>query len=570
MVAVLCGITAFAVQLLAGWPGWLSADSAAMLTQAETGAYTDAYSPSLSWAWSLLQPDRHGPLIPFLLQLELFWTGVVLAAIGVQPAARWTRFLPLLLLLNPVVWMVVVVSPAAAVLSLVTLSLGIAALAVRSYRRGSVRGARIALFGASVTAGVAAVGHPAMLPLVVLLVLALCLALLPRQLGARQRLDTTGKAVVITAVTGAVFALSLPLVAIGDVARTRAAEGSLALDAFHVDCASTWSTGSASGAPVSPPELWVDGAAPCADGSPGDYGVAWTGGQDPTGEQVLSVADWFGILGAHPGVVIGGRVQHVAAVLAQSFPWAPAVSGPELIAATGAEGAGAGVGEPNRGGALLALHATVTSFLPQQLGFWIVLVPLGVAVWVRSRHRQSGRRPLAMGAMLAVPSVWAVTMVLVSPTGAAAAAAPAATLAWLISLWVLAAAPLRVSSFAAWSRAEDTRPRPYPVRAAAVEPDAPAAAAVPAAGEPLPGAAVVAAADQRSRGPRRPARPAAKRPQPSLGPGPLASFLADHPDAQPGGGAADPGTSGHEQSEPVDLRDQQLSRAATAEADPKP
>ena len=79
-VVVASGVVGFGVQALAGWPGWLGADGLAMWSEAASGEISDGYPPMLTWLWSWLQPEARGPLLPFLLQLQVFWIGVTLAA----------------------------------------------------------------------------------------------------------------------------------------------------------------------------------------------------------------------------------------------------------------------------------------------------------------------------------------------------------------------------------------------------------------------------------------------------------------------------------------------------------
>ena len=269
VLIVVLGLVGFGIQAVIGWPGWMSADSIAQWAQAKSGAITDWYPPMMTWSWSLLRPETHGPLIPFLLQLELFWMGVTLAALALQPGPRWTRFLPLLMLLNPAAWGLLVVSAQAAVLSLLTLAFGVAALAVRAYRAGRLTGARVALWLAAVVAGAAVAGHRHMLLVSVLLVVVLCAALLPRPLGRRARLEIGAKAVILTVATGVLFAVSAPAVVIGDVVGTRVDESSFALDAYHVDCAAVWSTGTLAAEPVSAARPLAHASGAVRQGRPG-------------------------------------------------------------------------------------------------------------------------------------------------------------------------------------------------------------------------------------------------------------------------------------------------------------
>lgn len=441
-VVVVCGLAGFLVQLLAGWPGWLAPESIPLLTQATAGAPADAASPVLTWLWGLMGPSEHGPLIPFIWQLMVFWTGITFLALGLQPGARWTQFLPLVMLVNPLIWVVVQVSRDSAVLCLLTLAVGVASLAARSFRRGDRTGGTVALFYLACVAGFSIVGRASMLPLVEGLVIVIGLFVVGDALRGRARFEATAKAAGLTFVAGLVAVISLPMMVLGTVGGGRAAESVYALDAFHIDCADFWATGTATAEPVSPPGLWQKGAAPCADGSPGDYGSAWTGSFEPSAAAVLGASDWLAMLAEHPALVVGGRVQHAAGVLLSDYDGAPDPAGQQLVAAAGGAGVGQSVGMPNRGGVLLSVHAAITSFLPQQLFIWILLVPIAAGVWLRRRAAgRPGKRALAPGRLMWLvliwPALWAVAMAGLVPGSGTGAVAPAGLLAWAIVLWLL-------------------------------------------------------------------------------------------------------------------------------------
>jgi hypothetical protein len=442
LVAAASAVVAFALQLLAGWPGWLTPQTIGQWTQARTGPFTDAYPAALTWFWAQMDPAGRGPFVPFLLQVFLFWLGVALIAVALQPAARWTRFLPLIVLLNPISWMVVVVSAPSAVVCVVVAALGIASLGLRAFRNGRRRNGTIALWTAAVAMGFGALGGGILSLLVaallMLLTAALSAVLLPGYLGGRARLETGAKAVVLTLVSALVASVVLPLLVIGNVGHSRAGEAFYALDAFHVDCAPTWSTGRITTAPVSPQGLWRGGLAPCNTGTPGDFGDDWAGAADPASAQVLGFGQWLRIALADPAIVIGGRLQHATAMLGSSYPYTPDLDGGELVAAPAAGGAGEVAGIPNRGGVALALYATLTSFLPASMLLWVLLIPVGVAVWVI----RSARRPrtVAVLPLLAWPPVAGLALGMAAPFDDASVMAPAAVLGWVLSLLAVAAA----------------------------------------------------------------------------------------------------------------------------------
>jgi hypothetical protein len=517
-VAGIAGLLGFAVQVVAGWPGWLSEDGAAMWQQATDGGITDAYPPLLTWAWGMLQPAAHGALLPFLLQLQLFWIGVTLAAVSLQPGPRWTRFLPLLMLVNPAAWTMLVVRPESALTAFVALAIGIAALAVRSYRSSNLAGARVALWLAAIAAGCVAATSRHFLLVAVLLIAAIAAAVVPRQVGRRLRSEIAVKAVIITFATGVLAAVSGPVVVIGDVAETRADEASFALDAYHADCATWWSLGARPVPAASPDGLWRTPAAPCAEGAPGDYGQEWTGYADPTGEQVLGLGEWFGIVAAHPGPVIGGRIQHLAALFTEPVAVLPAIDGSELAAAAGAGGVGETIGHANRGGLVLAAAAAITAVIPAMALLWIVVLPLAAGLWVRRRWRGQPRS-VVLWPLLGVPTGLSVALALIVPTTQNGAMAPGAVLGGLIALWVAGLGSLRMAEFAVWSSQEQRPAGDYPARPQGrrmrrhrLRPALP-----------------------RHPSPKRPARrrqpvPAdstAQAPQPDLGPAPLSAFIAE-------------------------------------------
>ncbi len=436
-VAVLCGLAAFAIQLVAGWPGWLTSTSLAAYQEATSGTVTDWYSPMLVWFWSHAQVVQHGSLVPFLLQLEVFWAGVTLLAIGLQPGARWTRFLPLIVLLNPATWVVLFLWRDSAVLCGLTAALGVASLAVRSVRRGDLTQVRVALFCSAVIAGLTAAAWSRMLPLAVLMVLALCLAIVPRKAGRKTRAQISASAVLITAVAGVAGSWSLPAIVVGDVVHTRSTEALYALDAFRIDCSPLWATGQPTAQLVSPPALWQGGSAPCAHGNPASYGDAWTGLSDPTGAQVLTFGDWVGLAAHHPAIVVGGRIQQTAAMLAGPYTGLPSVDGEQVVSAPAAAGQGESAGSASRGGILLALYASVATFIPTTMVLWVLVIPMA-AGWLVARRR---RNTAASWGWLWPALLWPVAAAVF--VGASASAtdanvmAPAAAMGWIVALWAL-------------------------------------------------------------------------------------------------------------------------------------
>jgi hypothetical protein len=439
-IAVASGVLAAVIQLVAGWPGWMTSASVGLYQQATAGPYTDWYSPMLAWFWSHAQPVEHGSLVPFLVQLELFWAGVTMIAVGLQPAARWTRFLPLLVLVNPATWVVMFLWRDTFVLCLLTAAAGVASLAMRPVRRGDLGGTRVPLWCAAIIAGLSGLAWPRSLPLAVLLVAALCLAILPRAAGPRRRMQIASKAMVLILVAGLMAAFSVPAIVLGDVVHTRADESIYALDAYRIDCSAYWATGQpgARTDPVSPAALWKGGSPPCQKGTPASYGSAWTGSGDPTGAQVLGFSDWLGMLAGHPGVVVGGRIQQLAAMLAGSFAGVPDVNGGQVVSAPAAAGTGEVVHSPSRGGVVLAIYAGLSTFVPGMLILWILVAPVGAGWWLSRRRRADSAAAWGtLWPLLAWPTLYAAAAGLAAAGTDPSVIAPAAALGWVLALWAL-------------------------------------------------------------------------------------------------------------------------------------
>ena len=438
------------------------------------------------------------------------------------------------MLVNPAAWTMLVVRPQSALTAMAALAIGIAALAVRSYRNGNLAGGRVALWLAAVVAGGAAATSRHFLLVAVLLVLALAAAVVPRQVGRRRRNEIAVKAVIITFATGVLAAVSAPVVVIGPVAESRADEASFALDAYHADCAAFWSQGQQAADPVSPEGLWRTPVAPCEQGVPGNYRQEWTGFADPTGESLLGLGEWLGIVAADPGSVVGGRIQHLAALLTSPVAVLPDVAGPELAAAPGAGGIGETVGQPNRGGLLLAAAEAASAVVPALALLWIVALPLAAGWWLRRQWRGEPRT-VVLWPLLLMPAVISAALALIAPTTQSAAMAPGAVLGGLVALWAAGCSSLRIASFAVWRSHEQPTVGDYPAVPTSRAPHRPRRR--PKMRLRVP----------RRRPPGKPRQPVpaggtGERPQPDLGPAPLSAFVAE-----------------------IDLRDPQQQESADAE-----
>jgi hypothetical protein len=96
---------AFLLNLIAGFPGWMSPDTIIMFREAESGEYSSLHTPFLSWAWSFLFPEQLGPVGPFVFQLASFWLGIYFLCQSLGPEKRKiVPFIPPVLLLFDATW----------------------------------------------------------------------------------------------------------------------------------------------------------------------------------------------------------------------------------------------------------------------------------------------------------------------------------------------------------------------------------------------------------------------------------------------------------------------------------
>ena len=101
-ISVFC---TFALNFLAGFPGWMSPDTVLMYREAVSGDYSSLHTPFLSWAWSFLLPEFLGPIGPFAIQLLSFWIGVYFLCRSLDPVKRRiVLFIPPVLLLFDITW----------------------------------------------------------------------------------------------------------------------------------------------------------------------------------------------------------------------------------------------------------------------------------------------------------------------------------------------------------------------------------------------------------------------------------------------------------------------------------
>ena len=115
-----------------GWPGWFNNDSRGMQLEAIQGDISDWHSPVLTWFWSFLLPSNEQLVLPYLLQILVFWTGVFLIVIfATRPMGWWAALIPALTLGADHLWEINWLSKDAVALSLVVFSLGLFASSLR-------------------------------------------------------------------------------------------------------------------------------------------------------------------------------------------------------------------------------------------------------------------------------------------------------------------------------------------------------------------------------------------------------------------------------------------------------
>ena len=82
----LAALAAAALTAFAYWPGLMSWDPVRQYGQVLSGDVDDWHPPTMQWVWRQLIPIRSGPAPMLLLQLMLYWSGMVMIA-----GAAWKR-----------------------------------------------------------------------------------------------------------------------------------------------------------------------------------------------------------------------------------------------------------------------------------------------------------------------------------------------------------------------------------------------------------------------------------------------------------------------------------------------
>ncbi len=182
-------IGAFAVACWVLYPGWYSFDSASLLLQARTGAYSDLQPPLLALVWSQLLALGAAPGALLVLHLLLATAGLfLLARAAAQPVAP---LLPMLILWPPFLVLFGHLWSDVALAAALLLAAGLLALA-----RTRPRAAWFALLPLAYAIGVRHNALPAALPLLLLVFMRVPRA---RFRGAALALIALGTAVVLYA-----------------------------------------------------------------------------------------------------------------------------------------------------------------------------------------------------------------------------------------------------------------------------------------------------------------------------------------------------------------------------------
>lgn len=159
-----CGVTL----LMGAWPGWVSGDTNTMWYEA-TGRFAvgDRFSPHLSQFWSLLEPERLGPAIPFVIQIGTFWMGVGLTVwVMSRHSVFWAAVFLVAVVISIPTWIAAWVINDGSMVATIVFSIGVIALAADLSRRGKPRrvlAVALALVGASLV-GLSASGRIYMVP----------------------------------------------------------------------------------------------------------------------------------------------------------------------------------------------------------------------------------------------------------------------------------------------------------------------------------------------------------------------------------------------------------------------
>jgi hypothetical protein len=97
---VVCAL-AFAFIVWSFYPGVMTADSIANLTQGRMDSYSDINAPLMSWFWGRLDTIVSGPALIFVIHLAIFWTACALFWSATSSRSLWLGLALVLFGLTP-------------------------------------------------------------------------------------------------------------------------------------------------------------------------------------------------------------------------------------------------------------------------------------------------------------------------------------------------------------------------------------------------------------------------------------------------------------------------------------
>lgn len=119
----------FILWVLAGWPGFMNADSYWMMLQA-AGVVTDGilswHTPALTYLWGILAASTLGPIGPYLLQGLFFWSGIFFFSLWLKARkSKFSRWVFPAVLFVPEFSLTWFITKDSAIVSLISLGFGL-------------------------------------------------------------------------------------------------------------------------------------------------------------------------------------------------------------------------------------------------------------------------------------------------------------------------------------------------------------------------------------------------------------------------------------------------------------
>jgi hypothetical protein len=434
------------LQVIAAWPGWMAGDSADMLEQARTGMITDWHSPLLIYAWRFLGDQTLGPLLPFLIQNVVVWTGFTLIAMRLARAG-WTWAwvcLPSLFLVSTM-WLWSWVLKDSLLTAMMMLALGLATLGDVAHGRVAVR---LVKYGPAVLLAIAVVPRWYLVP-----------AMLIAVVGTTRLAGWTSGWRPAAAAAG-VFMVLVGLLYVFEARVVRptpsfAMSSTLFLDMARVECQFGTPEARADGISAFPEQLIEDlpGQDICEDFTPYSHDPLFF---DKEGTRYVMPANdaqmqevvtaWLTVWREHPGLLVQSRFEQAGRFLnGSSHVWlSPSATlyTDSVVGQPGGIGTGAEAGFESRGGTLLVGLATITSvganlFLTLPFGF-ITMILLPLIAWARVRGRGQFERSSFRWALW-FPLAYLAIMAFLTPSDDFRYAIPASW--WGLAVFALAMVP---------------------------------------------------------------------------------------------------------------------------------